>query len=73
MPATSQTQGLAGYRDRVTELVRAGVRFADVENAIDEARDLTMNQKAALWLLAFSLRDRDEQQRVAWAHVAAVD
>lgn len=73
MPATSQTQGLAGYRDRVTELVRAGVRFADVENAIDEARDLTMDQKAALWLLAFSLRDRDEQQRVAWAHVAAVD
>ena len=73
MPATSQTQGLAGYRDRVTELVKAGVRFADVENAIDEARDLTMDQKAALWLLAFSLRDRDEQQRVAWAHVAAVD
>ena len=73
MPATSQTQGLAGYRERVTELVRAGERFADVENAIDEARDLTMDQKAALWLLAFSLRDRDEQQRVAWAHVAAVD
>jgi hypothetical protein len=73
VPATSQTQGLAGYRDRVTELVKAGVRFADVENAIDEARDLTMDQKAALWLLAFSLRDRDEQQRVAWAHVAAVD
>jgi hypothetical protein len=73
VPATSQTQGLAGYRDRVTELVRAGERFADVENAIDEARDLTMDQKAALWLLAFSLRDRDEQQRVAWAHVAAVD
>ena len=73
MPATSQTQGLAGYRERVSELVRAGERFADVENAIDEARDLTMDQKAALWLLAFSLRDRDEQQRVAWAHVAAVD
>jgi hypothetical protein len=73
VPATSQTQGLAGYRERVSELVRAGERFADVENAIDEARDLTMDQKAALWLLAFSLRDRDEQQRVAWAHVAAVD
>jgi hypothetical protein len=68
-----QTQGLAGYRDRVTELVGAGERFADVEKAIDEAHDLTTDQKAALWLLAFSLRDRDEQQRVAWAHVAAVD
>jgi hypothetical protein len=31
-----------------------------------------MEQKAALWLLAFSLRDRDEQQRDARAHLAAL-
>jgi hypothetical protein len=31
-----------------------------------------MDQRAALWLFAFSLRDRDEQQRDARAHLAAV-
>jgi hypothetical protein len=72
MRGTQQRQALAGYRDAVTELVSAGEPFGVVEDAIDRVTDLTADAKAALWLFAFSLRDRDEQQRDAWAHLAAV-
>jgi hypothetical protein len=64
---------LATYRDAVTELVRAGERFGDVEEAIDEVADLSVDQKAALWLFAFALLDGDEQERDARAHLAAVE
>ncbi len=72
MRATQQEPALAGYRDAVTDHMRAGEAFGDIECAIDEAASLTMHEKAALWLLAFSLRDRDEQQRDARAHLAAL-
>jgi hypothetical protein len=73
MRATLQRQDLAGCRDEVTELFQAGESFGVVEEAIDAAGDLTMDEKAALWLLAFSLRDQDEQQRDAHAHLAALE
>jgi hypothetical protein len=63
---------LAGYRDTVTELLKTGEPFADVEQAIDEIGDLNQEQKAALWLFAFSLRDPGEQRRDAMAHLAFV-
>jgi hypothetical protein len=69
---THARSALAGYRDTVTELIKAGEPFGDVEDAIDEVADLTIEQKAALWLLAFSLRDPSEQQLDARAHLAAV-
>jgi hypothetical protein len=72
MRATLQRQDLAGYRDQITELLQAGEPFGGVEEAIDRAAELTMDEKAALWLLAFSLRDRGEQQRDARAHLAAL-
>jgi hypothetical protein len=72
MRGTLKREGLSGYRDEVTELVKAGEPFGDIEDAIDGAGDITIDQKAALWLIAFSLRDRDEQQREARAHLAAV-
>jgi hypothetical protein len=72
MRATLKRQDLDGYRDEVTELIRAGESFGGVEEAIDGVAELTMEQKAALWLLAFSLRDRVEQQRDARAHLAAL-
>ena len=68
--ATHSSSGLAGYRDAIIELVRAGETFGDVEEAIDGADDLTTDEKAALWLFAFSLRDQAEQQRDARAHLA---
>ena len=46
--------------------------FGAVEDAIDDVADLTTDQKAALWLFAFSLRAPSEQQRDARAHLAFV-
>ena len=71
--SAAQQSSLASYRDAVTELMDTGETFNDVEDAIDEIDALTLDQKAALWLFAFSLRDREVQQLVARAHLAAVE
>jgi hypothetical protein len=68
----THTPSLLSYRDAVTELMEMGESFGDVEDAIDEVPGLTLDQKAALWLFAFSLRDRDDQQLDARLHLAAV-
>ena len=47
----------ATHRGAVLELVQSGAPFGDIEDAIDELADLSIDEKAALWLLAFSLRD----------------
>ena len=70
--ATRPSSALADYRDAITELVKAGQPFRDIEEAIEDAADLAMDEKAALWLFAFSLRDRADQQRDARAHLAAL-
>jgi len=49
-----------------------GEPFGAVEDAIDEAVELTPDQKAALWLFAFSLRDPSEQRLEAGAQLAAL-
>ena len=72
MSATQQSPPLVSYRDAVTELIETGECFSDVEDAIDEIACLSLDQKAALWLFAFSLRDQAEQQVYARAHLAAV-
>ena len=63
---------LARYRDSVVELSMAGEPFGVVEDAIDELADLSKDQKAALWLFAFSLRDPAEQRLDARAHLDLV-
>jgi hypothetical protein len=73
MSAAQQSPPLASYRDAVTELMDAGESFGDIEDAIDEVPGLTLHQKAALWLFAFSLRDPEIQQLEARAHLAAVE
>ena len=54
--------------DRATEqvegMIHGGDAFARVEDAIDTAR-LSQLHKAALWLLAWSLRDPHVQRRHA--------
>jgi hypothetical protein len=50
------------YRDGVAHLVDAGEPFGEVEEAIEHA-ELAQDQKAALWLLAFSKRDRSVEGR----------
>ena len=56
---------LLRYQDTVTDLMQAGEDFVDVEDAINELATLSDDQKAALWLVAFSLRERAEQLREA--------
>jgi hypothetical protein len=72
MGGTHRRQGLASYRDSVAEQINAGNAFGEVEDAIDQLAALTMDEKAALWLFAFSLRDRAEQQLEARAHLASL-
>jgi hypothetical protein len=70
--SATQRPALACYRDEVEGLIRGGESFGRVEDAIDEVVDLSLDQKAALWLFAFSLRDQAEQQLDARAHLASV-
>jgi hypothetical protein len=72
MRGTQPVRALATYRDAVAERIRGGEPFGAVEDAIDEVADLTQDQKAALWLYAFSLRPQPEQQLDARAHLAAL-
>jgi hypothetical protein len=72
MSGTQGRPALASYRDAVTELCRAGEPFDDIEQAIDEVADLTRDEKAALWLFAFSLGGRAERQRSARGQLAVL-
>ena len=63
MGATEHGPAFASYRGTVTELIEAREPFGDIEGTIDEAADLTIDEKAALWLLAFSRYDRVDQHR----------
>jgi hypothetical protein len=72
MSGTQLRPVLASYRDAVAERIKAGEPFGHVEDAIDEVDDLNQEEKAALWLFAFSLRDPAEQQLDARAHLYAL-
>lgn len=71
MCSTYSKSDFLRYRDGVSDLMRAGEPFDEVEDVIELA-DVTEDQKAALWLLAFCMRDPSDQQRDAKAHLAAV-
>ena len=73
MSGTHSRPALARYRDAVAGLIKSGEAFGDVEDAIDELGELSMDQKAALWLFAFSLRAPSQQRGAARAHLAAVE
>jgi hypothetical protein len=72
MRGTRIKSALTSYRDAVAERIGGGEPFGDVEHAIDDAADLTMDEKAALWLFAFSLRDQSDQKRGARAHLVGL-
>jgi hypothetical protein len=72
MRGTHRISPLPMYRDTVAERIGRGEQFGAVEDTINEAADLSEDQKAALWLFAFSLRDRSQQLLDARAHLAAV-
>jgi hypothetical protein len=72
MSGTQRRRELASYRDTVAEQMIAGEAFGEVEDSIDRLTQVTTDEKAALWLFAFSLRDPAEQQLDARAHLAAL-
>ena len=55
---------------QVEDMMQRGMAFSHVEDAIDIA-PLSELHKAALWLLAWSLRDRVQQRQDARCMLAA--
>ena len=53
----------ATHRNAINELLDAGDTFDEVEEAIEGIAELTEDQRAALWLIAFSKRDRAVRHR----------
>jgi hypothetical protein len=72
MSETYAVPALASYRDAVTDLMEAGEPFGEVEDAINDVPDLDEDAKAALWLLAFSMRDTGAQRQDAHAYLSLV-
>jgi hypothetical protein len=72
MSGTQRRPFLARYRDAVAAQLKAGAPFGDIEDSIDAVDELSRDEKAALWLWAFSLRDSSEQQLEARTHLAAL-
>jgi hypothetical protein len=63
---------LGDYQDLVEGMIHAGELFGVVEDRINNAAALLEDQKAALWLLAWSSRDPWVQRREALAVLALV-
>jgi hypothetical protein len=67
------TRPTLGYhQDVVAGMMDASEPFGEVETFIDEAAALDRDEKAALWLLAWSLRDTWTQRRDALAMLSAL-
>jgi hypothetical protein len=62
---------LDDYQNQVEGMIHAGDLFGVVEDTINAAA-IEEDQKAALWLLAWSSRDRFAQRRDALAALALV-
>lgn len=58
-------------QEQVEAMMEQGTAFSDVEDVID-ASELSSVHKAAVWLLAWSLRDVEEQRHDARLTLAAV-
>ena len=63
---------LGDHQDVVTGMMNASDPFGEVETFINEAPALYEDEKAALWLFAWSSRDAWTQRREALAMVAAL-
>jgi len=55
-------ESIVAGREEVERMMSAGESFAAVETMIDQT-ELTEEEKAALWLFAWSMRDRRVQRR----------
>jgi hypothetical protein len=66
----SAPPGLDQGEPQVEAMMDQGTPFCDVEDVIDAAVGLSTDHKAALWLLAWSLRDTVQQRDEARFMVA---
>ena len=73
MSGTQRIPALTMYRAEVTWLMNQGEPFGAIEDGIDQIPDLTQDEKASLWLFAFSMRTPSDQERDPRAHLAAVE
>lgn len=62
---------LEAMRQEVVRRMSRGERFTDVEDCINSS-DVSVDGKAALWLLGWSYVSPERQRREANAHLAAV-
>ncbi len=67
----SAPQDFDQSHERVEAMMEQGTAFSDVEDVID-ASGFSSVHKAALWLLAWSLRDVEQQRQDARLTLAAV-
>jgi len=63
---------LGRHQDVVRGMMDASQPFLEVETFINEAAALAEDEKAALWLLAWSSRDPWTQRREAMAFLSAI-
>ena len=63
---------LGYHQDVVKGMMDASEPFGEVETFIDEAAALDQGEKAALWLMAWSLREGWIQQREALAMLSSL-
>jgi hypothetical protein len=59
--------GLDYYQDEIEGMMDAGESFGDVEDYINRTDPLAELERAALWLLAWSMRDTSAQRQDARA------
>ena len=69
--SSTHPASLGDYQDQVEGMIAAGELFGVVEDTINAAT-LVEDQKAALWLLAWSSRDSWAQRRDAIAALELV-
>jgi hypothetical protein len=55
--------GLREAQGEVAGMIRSGIAFDAIEDEIEEILDLDDEQRAALWLYAWSQQDRRWQRR----------
>jgi hypothetical protein len=51
-----------GTQERIAAMMRRGAPLEDVESQVIEPCELSSDQKAALWLYAWSFMERGEQR-----------
>ena len=63
---------VSGLQERIAAMMRCGVPLEDVESQVIDPCTLSADQKAALWLYAWSFMERGEQRDLAQQYLLHV-